>query len=79
MVLLTVVNSSPTVMPFNLHVRLLFAASLGSAIVLLGTLAWIVDWNRKIGSAIAAAAIAVLLAPGVSFLYEHQAIHLGTR
>ena len=77
MVLLTVVNSSPTVMPFNLHVRLLFAASLGSAIVLLGALAWIVDWNRRIGSAIAAAAIAVLLAPGVSLLYEHQAIHLG--
>lgn len=74
--LLAIVNSAPTVMPFAYHTRLLFAASLASALALLGLLAWIVDWRRRIGSAVAGIVLALLLSSGVPFLYEHQAIHL---
>lgn len=76
MALLAILNSSPTVMPFSHHTRLLFAASLGSALALLGALAWIVDWNRRIGSAVAGIVVAALVGPGASFVFEHQAIHL---
>ena len=74
MALLATVNSAPTVMPLEYHTRLLFAASLGAALALAGVLAWIADWRRGIGGAAAGVVLALILAPGVSFLYERQAI-----
>ncbi len=74
--LLSIFNSAPTNMPLALHTRLLFAASLGQAFVLIGLLGSAVDRNRRIGGTAFAAALALLLAPAISFFYEHQAIHL---
>lgn len=76
MAFLAVFNSSPSTMPFALHPRLLFAGSLGSGFVLLGILAWIIDLNRRLGSVVFSVAMALVLAAGISFFYEHQAIHL---
>ena len=74
--LLSVFNSAPTIMPLALHTRLLFAASLGQAFLLIGLSGWIATRFRRIGGTAFAVALAILLAPGISFLYEHQAIHL---
>lgn len=74
--LLSVFNSAPTIMPLPLHTRLLFAASLGQALVLIGLLGWVATRIGRIGGAAFALALAILLAPAISFLYEHQAIHL---
>lgn len=74
--LLSVFNSAPTTMPLALHTRLLFAASLGQAFVWIGLLGWIAARYRRLGGATFAVALALLLAPGISFFYEHQAIHL---
>ncbi len=76
MAFLAVFNSSPTTMPLALHPRLVFAGSLGSGIVLLGVLAWIIDLNRRLGSVVFSVAMAIVLAAGISFFYEHQALHL---
>lgn len=74
--LLSVFNSAPTTMPLALHTRLLFAASLGQAFVLIGLLGSIVERFRRFGATAFALALAILLAPGITFFYEHQAIHL---
>ena len=74
--LLSVFNSAPTIMPLALHTRLLFAASLGQAVVLIGLFGWIAARYPRIGAALFAVALAILLAPAISFFYEHQAIHL---
>ena len=74
--LLSVLNSAPTIMPLALHTRLLFAGSLGQALVLIGLLGWMAERNRRVGGLAFALALAMILAPGISYFYEHQAIHL---
>ena len=73
--LLSVFNSAPTIMPLPLHTRLLFAASFGQALVVIGLLGWVAARFRRFGATAFALALAILLAPAISFLYEHQAIH----
>lgn len=74
--LLNLFNTAPTVWSFANHPRLLYASSIGSGMIWIGLLAWAVDVHRRIGGMVFALMMAVLLAPGISFLYEHQAVHL---
>lgn len=74
--LLSVFNSAPTTMPLALHTRLLFAASLGQVFVLTGLLGWVAARFQPTGARAFALGLAITLAPGISFFYEHQAIHL---
>ena len=74
--LLSIFNTSPTIWSFARHPRLLYASSLGAGMIFVGLLAWMVGLNRRIGGVIFALMMAAVLAPGISFLYEHQAIHL---
>ena len=76
LMLLNLLNTAPTVWSFATHARLLYASSIGSGMIWIGLLAWAVDVHRRIGGIVFALTMAILLAPGISFLYEHQAVHL---
>lgn len=76
LMLLNLFNTAPTIWAFANHPRLLYAASIGSGMIWIGLLAWAVDIHRRVGGMVFALMMAVLLAPGISFLYEHQAAHL---
>jgi len=74
--LLSILNTSPAIWSFAQHARLLYAPSLGVGMIFIGLLAWVVGRNRRIGGVIFALVMAAVLAPGISFLYEYQAVHL---
>ena len=75
LMLLNLLNTAPTVWSFANNPRLLYASSIGSSMLWVGLLALAVDVHRRLGGMIFALAMAILLAPSISFLYEHQAIH----
>ena len=76
MAFLTAFNGAPSSQPFDLNPRLLFAASLGSILVLLCGLGWLAGKYPRWGSAASALVIAMILAPSLSFFFEHQALNL---
>ena len=75
MAALTALNSAPTTMPFAQNPRLLFGASVGAALVGLGALAALVEAKRPLGRVIFAGSAALVLATGISSLYEYQALY----
>ena len=76
LMLLNLLNTAPTVWSFASSPRLLYASSIGSGMIWVGLLALAVDVHRRFGAVIFALTMAILLAPSISFLYEHQAAHL---
>ncbi len=76
LILLNLLNTAPTIWPFANSPRLLYASSIGSGMVWVGLLASAVNVHRRFGGMVFALMMAILLAPGISFLYEHQAVHL---
>lgn len=76
LMLLNLLNTAPTVWSFANHPRLLYASSIGSGMIWVGLLASAVNAHRQFGGMVFALVMAILLAPGISFLYEHQAVHL---
>ncbi len=76
LVLLNIAGTAPTRWAFRGHERLLYASSVGSALLILGALAWLVERRQRLGRVLFVAFLCVTLAPGISFLYEQQAIYL---
>jgi len=76
LMLLNLLNASPTVWTFDTHSRLIYASSIGTGMVIFGFLAWITGFNRKVGSIVFAIVLAIFLSPGIPFLYEYQEIYL---
>lgn len=74
LMLLNIFNASPTVWKFDTHARLIYASSVGTGMILVGILAMVVQWQRRIGGLLFAGAVAILLSIGISYLYEYQAI-----
>ena len=75
--LLTILNiagTAPTHWVFRVHERLLYASSVGSAMLILCILAWLRERHRRVGSALILLCLSLTLAPGISFVYEQQAI-----
>ncbi|MCY4465170.1 MAG: hypothetical protein OXE46_06510 [Chloroflexi bacterium] len=75
--LLTILNiagTAPTHWVYRGHERLLYASSVGSAMLILCLLAWLHGRHRRVGGALILAYLALTLAPGISFVYEQQAI-----
>lgn len=75
--LLTILNiagTAPTQWFFRIHERLLYASSVGSAMLILCALAWLHARYRRVGGALLVGYLALTLAPGISYLYEQQAI-----
>ncbi len=75
--LLTILNiagTAPTHWVYRGHERLLYASSVGSAMLILCSLAWLHERHRRVGGALIWLCLALTLAPGISFVYEQQAI-----
>ncbi|MCY4146179.1 MAG: hypothetical protein OXE95_11475 [Chloroflexi bacterium] len=75
--LLTILNiagTAPTHWVFRVHERLLYASSIGSAMLILGGLAWLHARHRRVGGALIVGYLVFTLATGVAFLYDQQAI-----
>ncbi len=72
--ILNILGTAPTHWVFRMHERLLYASSVGSAMLILGILAWLRERHRRVGGALLVAYLAFTLAPGISFLYEQQAL-----
>lgn len=75
--LLTILNiagTAPTHWVFRVHERLLYASSVGSAMLILCILAWLRERHRRVGGALILLCLSLTLAPGISFVYEQQAI-----
>lgn len=75
--LLNIAGTAPTHWVFRDHERLLYASSVGSAMLILCALAWLHARHRRLGGALAIGFLTCTLAPGISFLYEQQAILRG--
>ena len=75
--LLNILGASPTQWVFKGNERLLYSASVGSAMLILCLCAWIFERHRRLGGALTIGFLAVSLAPGISLLYEQQAVMLG--
>jgi len=75
LMLLNLLNVSPTVWTFDTHARLIYASSVGAGMVMAGVLAWLVGLNRRIGGVVFALVMAIFLSPGISFLYEQHVVY----
>ena len=71
--LLSMANTAPASWKFVWHERLLYAASAGGAMTIVGLLALAVQRQRRVGGALFAAAMAILVAPAICFPFEYQA------
>ena len=76
LVLLNIAGTAPTHWDFGTHVRLLYASSVGSPLLLMGALAWLMQRRQRLGRAATVLFLCLTLAPGISFLYEQQAQYL---
>ena len=76
LVLLNIAGTAPTQWQLAIHERLLYASSVGSPLLLMGALAWLMQRRQRLGRAATVAFLCMTLAPGISFLYEQQAVYL---
>ena len=74
--LLCMANTAPASWKYIWHERLLYAASLGSAMTIAGLLALAVERHRQLGGAAFAAVVASIVAPGICFPFAYQAQQL---
>ncbi|MXX83382.1 MAG: hypothetical protein F4Y70_07960 [Chloroflexi bacterium] len=72
--MLNILGTAPTHWVFRMHERLLYAASVGGAMLILGLLAWLHERRPRLGGALILAFLVFTLAPGIAFLYEQQTV-----
>lgn len=73
LMMMNILNATPTAWSFNVHPRLLYSSSIGTAMLIAGLLVLLLRWNKLVQTLVFSAVMAIYVAGGASLLYEHQA------